>query len=356
MPTADPADSAVRVAVLIPIHGHVALAMEAIQSASDQDLGDELHVICVVDGDRDPTLARLLTSFAAMPANRCSPYWRRNGGLSAARNNAIDIALSRFRNLEAVFFLDADNRLGPNALREALQRLRRGDADIVYPHLVNFGLRSSQDTAGPFSAAALLRGNYIEAGSLVAVSVLQRGLRFDETLREGYEDWAFWLRALSAGFRFAQEATLRLQYRRRPESMLAHTSRNSARVRGGIEAVNQDLFSPVGRQRIEARDEPRYALVHADSGLVEFSNDPGTRADQVDIAAAGVRLNLHRAAPTWTYFPPLVCFAASETIEALRSAGLLPGLLWRLAATKQGCCGCRFEHGSRVSIDVVADE
>ena len=353
MPTVDPPQGAVALAILVPIYGHVALAIEALWSARRQELGVGLHIVCVVDGDADAGLARLLTSFAAAPDNRCSVYWRRNGGLSAARNSAIAIALRRFPDLEAVFFLDADNRLGPDALGPALRRIQRGEADILYPDLTNFGLRSAQDTAGTFSTAALLRGNYVEAGSVVSARVLRAGVRFDETLREGYEDWAFWLGAARAGFRLAHDGSLGLHYRRRPESMLANTGRNAARLRAVIEAANRDLFSAAGRRRSEARDEPRFALVHVDCDIVEITSDPGRVADRIDATACGRRLHVSRAAPTWTHFPPFVCFAESRTIEALREAGLLPGLLWRLAAEGGGGASCRLVADRGAGVELV---
>ena len=354
MQTANSSRTDVALAILVPIHGHVALAMEALWSVRGQDAGVNLHTICVVDGDPDQSLARLLTSFASVSENSCSVYWRRNGGLSAARNSAIEVALARFPRLRAVFFLDADNRLGPNALGSAMGRIENGDADILFPDLVNFGLRSSQDTAGPFSLTALMRGNFIDAGSLVSASVLRAGLRFDESLREGYEDWAFWLSAARAGFRFAHDATIGLRYRRRPESMLANTGRQSVRVRAAIETANQAIFTDAGRRRIEATDEPRFALVHVDRDLVEMSSDLAETGKCINIAETGHRLHLHRAMPNWTHFPPLVCFATSCTIGSMRVEGLLPGLLWRLAA-ENDVAACRLAFDCSSPVELVAD-
>lgn len=348
MSTDELAPEAVALVIIVPIHGHVALAMEALLSARAQAPGKGVCLIAIVDGDGDASLARRLTSFAAAPKNRCSVYWRRNGGLSAARNTGIEIALERFPKLEAVFFLDADNRLAPSALGAALRRIERNEADILYPDLTNFGLRSAQGTSGRFSQAALLRDNYVEAGSLVSARVLRSGLRFDESLREGYEDWDFWLRAAGAGFRLAHEGSLGLQYRRRPESMLANTGRHAARLRFAIEAANRDLFSPSARRKIAARDEPRFAIVHVDRDRIDIGSDLLRPAEQLDLAAGGRRLHLHRAAPTWTHFPSLVCFAAGDILDALRERGLLPGLLWRMSAEGNRGTACTLTdiHGT----------
>ena len=350
---ADLLEEPVSLAIVVPIHGHLSLAIEALLSARDQSPGRGVYLLAVVDGDADPSLARRLTAFAATVENRCSVYWRRNGGLSAARNTGISIALERFPTLEAVYFLDADNRLGPCAFGIALGRIERNEADILYPDLTNFGLRGAQDTSGRFSLSALLRGNYVEAGSLVSTRVLRWGLRFDETLREGYEDWDFWLRAASAGFRLAHEGTLGLQYRRRPESMLANTGRNAARVRSAVEATNCNLFSPLAYREIAARDEPQFAIVHVDRDRIEIGGDPSLPTECLDIGAGGRRLHLHRAAPAWTHFPAYICFAAGIAVDTLVEYGLLPGLLWRLSADADPGVACSLadaqEKGSHLS-------
>ncbi len=51
-------------------------------------------------------------------------------------------------------------------------------------------------------------------------------MRFDETMREGFEDWDFWLQAIAAGFVGRHLPRAGFQYRKRMESMLAESERN----------------------------------------------------------------------------------------------------------------------------------
>jgi glycosyltransferase involved in cell wall biosynthesis len=66
---------------------------------------------------------------------------KRNGGLSAARNTGIEFALAAFPDLEAVYFLDCDNRIGPHLLQRLLTALRDADANVgwAYPDIDKFG-------------------------------------------------------------------------------------------------------------------------------------------------------------------------------------------------------------------------
>ena len=65
---------------------------------------------------------------------------RPNGGLSAARNTGIDVALTMWPGLDAVFPLDADNRLSPDTLARLASVLdRHPEAAWASPNLETFG-------------------------------------------------------------------------------------------------------------------------------------------------------------------------------------------------------------------------
>ncbi len=56
------------------------------------------------------------------------------------------------------------------------------------------------------------------------------GIRFDESMTSGFEDWDFWLQAIGRGFLGANYPFFGFEYRQRAESML----RDSNRTREGI--------------------------------------------------------------------------------------------------------------------------
>ena len=77
---------------------------------------------------------------------------------------------------------------------------RHPDRDWFYPDFDFFGQDGHYITERAYDLLFHARINLCEAGSLIRRRVLDAGLRFDETMKQGYEDWDFWLQAAGAGF------------------------------------------------------------------------------------------------------------------------------------------------------------
>jgi glycosyltransferase involved in cell wall biosynthesis len=108
-----------RVSVIIPAYNAERFVAEAIESALGQT-GHAPEVIVVNDGSTDGT-ERVIDRYRG----RVKYLVKSNGGVSSARNAGLDLAGG-----ESVLFLDADDRLTPEALR-VLLAVRPGAA-VVY--------------------------------------------------------------------------------------------------------------------------------------------------------------------------------------------------------------------------------
>src|SRR5690349_6707431 len=103
--TAAPTDSKrPDVSIVIPTYNHAHFLGEAIDSATSQSVAPR-EIIVVDDGSSDNPAA-IVAKYPAIRFVRQS-----NQGLAAARNTGLDLAVGRY-----VVFLDADDRLMPNAL------------------------------------------------------------------------------------------------------------------------------------------------------------------------------------------------------------------------------------------------
>ncbi len=244
------------IGVVIPVYGHSLLVAEAIESALSQDYDGTIDIIVVIDGDPNrETLAttRSLLAGAARtkPANRSlSAVYRKNGRLSAARNTGIRFLLGRSSDLFGIFLLDADNRLAARSMSAYVDALLSDpDAGWAYPDVTFFGLSWGQAgcdirvTAPRYSKLRHLMGNICEAGSLVRTSVFRRGIFFDETFTQGYEDWEFWLQCLESGMHGTRVPDAGFLYRRRADSMLADADRISGDIVKRIHSKHAGLFS-----------------------------------------------------------------------------------------------------------------
>lgn len=324
------AADAVEVAVVIPSYGQPGLLPEAILAALDQAGAPRLGIVVVDDGCPDPASRDVALAFAAAHPGRVCVLRRPNGGLSAARNTGIDFALAAFPACRALYFLDADNRLHPPMLARALAALDAAPAAVgwIYPDIDELGGQADWTTGGDFSLLQLLTCNYCDAGSLVRRGMLEAGLRFDETMRQGFEDWDFWLTAAGRGWRGQHLPSAGFRYRRRPESMLSASERLRPLLLGRLQQKHAALFAPRHLLALEAREAPRFAIHTPDDGTIRLTLDPAAAGTTLSPQAARERMAAAMAQPGAVHYPDLFCFTESATLALLAGAGVLHLVLW----------------------------
>jgi GT2 family glycosyltransferase len=185
-----------------------------------------------------------------------------NRGLSGARNAGIDFALAAWPSCPAFYFLDADNRLLPDFLERAFARLAASTPEVgwVYPDIDMFGFAQNYDTSGDFRPLLLLYQNFCEAGSMVRRDLLERGgVRFDEGMRLGFEDWDFWIQSAAAGFEGRHLPKAGFMYRRRAESMLVESERYRVAIQVYMRRKHDRLLRPRALLAREHAELPLYA-------------------------------------------------------------------------------------------------
>lgn len=109
--------------VIIPVYNVVCYLRATLNSVLNQTLMD-WEAICVDDGSRDGSGS--LLDEAVRRDGRFRVVHQRNGGVSVARNRALDIAKGRY-----VSFLDGDDVLIPDLLCRVTQILGADTVDVV---------------------------------------------------------------------------------------------------------------------------------------------------------------------------------------------------------------------------------
>lgn len=269
------------IGVVIPGYGHPQFLSEAIISACTQDIDQPVQVVVVDDGCRfletGKVVANLMKRFPGVL------YYLRqeNTRLPGARNAGIRFLMSMIGDLDAIYFLDADNRLSSYSLRNFREVL--GDDPGVgwaYPDISFMGMTwgeegfDTRETAPVYSRLKHLLGNISEAGSLVRADVFRQGVFYDETMRYGFEDWDFWLSAIGAGFVGKRVQHAGFLYRRRPESMLADSRRQEDELISRMRRKHGALFTPRNLMALEQSDAPYFAVVMAETGEAFLTSDP----------------------------------------------------------------------------------
>ncbi|MCX7374645.1 MAG: glycosyltransferase [Alphaproteobacteria bacterium] len=319
-----------RIACIIPAYAQPALLAEAVESAMAQTLPDVAAII-VDDGCPMPETQVIARECAARHPGRVHILRQRNGGLSAARNAGIEHALLAFPTLRAVYMLDADNRIHRHFLARALDTLEASpEIGWAYPDIDDLGPEIRWGTGGPFLLSALLRDNFCEAGSLISRRMLDAGLRFDTSMRQGFEDAEFWLRATRHGFAGRHVPQAGFRYRRRAESMLAESERIRPALLEEMRRRNTALWQPHNLLRVEARDLPRHAIITAGEDSARITLDP---AEGVPVPRMALRALLAAARGEASHHPApgIIAILAPGTDALLRANGLLHAAFWRAA-------------------------
>jgi glycosyltransferase involved in cell wall biosynthesis len=250
-----------KLAIIIPVYKHPVLLNDALRSALREVTCNDGKVVIVNDGCPFIETHEICSTYADSYPRHIDYIRTKNGGLSAARNRGIKHALSRFPEIQAIYLLDADNRLSVGAMSRALKTMEEHKADWVYPNIDKFGLEWSGDFAAPYSLFRHLFQNVCEAGSLVHRRIFDAGICFDETMRKGYEDWEFWLQCADAGFRGVPCEDFGFQYRARRESMLKNSDREGPEILAYMYHKHARLYDWKNILALEHADAPRFCII-----------------------------------------------------------------------------------------------
>ncbi|MCO4319332.1 glycosyltransferase family 2 protein [Phyllobacterium sp. 21LDTY02-6] len=345
-----------KAAIIIPAHGQPFLTYEALHSALAQITDFNYAVVVVNDGCPMEETHVVCQSFATAFPERIFYLAKRNSGLSAARNSGIEFALAAFPELEAVYFLDCDNRIGPHLLQRLLDALRASGPEVgwAYPDVGKFGFAEHADTSGPYSPLEHLFRNFCEAGSMASRRMLDAGIRFDTEMRQGVEDWEFWLQGLEKGFRGIHVPDTGFAYRRRGESMLVAAEREFDAIKRFIRNRHPDLYNTRHVLGLEVEARSRYAVFHPDTDTVSCF----TATDDLETLTRTeftIRLLRSGQRPSYGACPGQLIVMTQSLFEALRAGGILAGVLWTLecalARATIVSCLARRRPAARATID-----
>ena len=194
----------VKVSVIIPCYNLGRYLDEAVESVLAQTFED-FEILVVDDGSTENETRRLPAAKNLGLAHTTGPY---------------------------VCMLDADDRLDPCLLEKSVAALD-GDSSIAFVShwLRTFGDEVWEWTPTRCDAPALLDVNTVNGAALVRRSALDAVGGFDESMRDGCEDWDVWISLVERGFKGAILPEVLFHYRRRPESMSRVTMRGEGHPR-----------------------------------------------------------------------------------------------------------------------------
>lgn len=188
-------NAAPHVTIVTPFYNERSIFHETARSILKQSL-QQWEWLIVNDASTDPEALQVLDSYRNVDPRIRVIDQKRNQGPSAARNAAFRCAAA-----EHVALLDSDNLIEPTALEKWLWFLTsHTECAFVKGQTIGFGAQTYLWTEGFHSGSKFLDSNQVDTTSLIRRDVHHAVGGFDEAIRDGFEDWEFWLRCANAGF------------------------------------------------------------------------------------------------------------------------------------------------------------
>ena len=121
-----------------------------------------------------------------------------------------------------------------------------------------------------FTRFRLRQHNLCFSASFIHRRIFDAGLRYDETLLNGFEDWEFYLHASELGFRGVHVGDYGFHYRKHGMSMLAGSRLRAEETYLDIMARHPASFERHEMALAEHAELPRFAVFDIDRGEIEY--------------------------------------------------------------------------------------
>lgn len=206
-----------KVSVVIPCYNDTDYIRETVQSVLDQTFQD-LEIIIVDDGSNEAT-KRVLTD---IKNEKCKVITQSNQGLSTARNNGIKAS-----NGSYILVLDGDDTVDALFLQKAVTVLDKNqfigavssycnlfidNHQIVHRHLPKGG-----------GVSDFLFDNNSVSFALIRKKCWEEIGGYDEQMKNGFEDWEFWIALTKRGWGIFVIPEYLFNYRQKKKSMSIDT-------------------------------------------------------------------------------------------------------------------------------------
>jgi glycosyltransferase involved in cell wall biosynthesis len=235
------------VSVVIPCYKQAHFLPEAVESVVAQTFRD-WEIIVVNDGSPDNTNEVARALIERHPDCDIRLLEKGNGGLSDARNAGIAVAQGEY-----VLPLDADDRLAPTMLEKTVAVLdSRPPVGFAYSDIQHFGLQDDLYRLPEFDADTIVYADNIACVcALVRLAAWKQVGGYNANMKEGYEDWDFWVGCIEKGWQGYRIPEPLFHYRKTKGSMLSRANQVRERLIARIVLNHPELYSPERVHRAE---------------------------------------------------------------------------------------------------------
>ena len=223
------------VSIIIPCYNQAQFLEEAVQSALNQTY-ENTEIIIVNDGSPDNT-QDVSEKLQRRYPKKIQVISQKNSGVSAARNHAISRSKGKY-----ILPLDADDLIDKKIVSSSLKTMNDTHSDIVYVDTQCFGDKDHRIEKQPFSENNFLYENLCNVTSLFKRDVWDNVGGYADNMKEGYEDWEFWINAYKRGYKFQLLSEPLLLYRTKESSRNKEAIKKDAYLKAKIILNHPELY------------------------------------------------------------------------------------------------------------------
>jgi len=229
-------ERSVLVSVIIPCYNQGEFLDECLTSVFASSY-KQVEVIVVNDGSTDNTktiIDELQNKFQFRVIHQ------ENRGLAETRNVGIRVA-----NGSYILPLDSDDKIGPTYIENAVKTLELNqNIGIVYCKAILFGEKQGEWMLPNYSFEQMLTQNLIFNCALFRREDYDKTKGYNLNMKEGWEDWDFWLSLIEQGLLVERLDEVGFYYRIRNNSMVRSLNKEkNDRLRKQIYINHIDLYT-----------------------------------------------------------------------------------------------------------------
>jgi glycosyltransferase involved in cell wall biosynthesis len=214
------------ISVIIPCFNSGQYLREAIASVELYSDSQVYEIIIVNDGSTDIATLELLQQ---LQGEGYQIIHQSNKGPAAARNTGVNTSRGKY-----LLLLDSDNKIRAAFIDVGLKVLdEQPGVGVVHGQAAFFGeAMQARFRPRPFDLYNILANNYIDMCTIIRRTAWEQVGGMDEA-REliGHEDWEFWLRLYTNGWKFSFVNRVLFDYRMGSDSLVAQATQGDKYMR-----------------------------------------------------------------------------------------------------------------------------
>ncbi len=327
--------------------------IHSVLAQQDVELGT---IIVVVDGcGYTRTTRNTLSRFSRGHDGLVQFIWVENGGVSRARNIGARWVLENRPDTDGIYYIDGDDLLNPLAITKSVTTLRHAQADTPDQRVgwtyCNQSLFGDEAPSLEYPRKAIpslwLSNNMSQPSCLIDRKMFDAGIFWDEDMRQGIEDWEYWLTAIEAGFIGTNVRDVYLKYRRLTGNRSSLNRANDAITKDYMRRKHKALYTADFFLDNEHVRFPRWAYSHNDSPMTfdvgtDISLPMVTRDHDYLRQALSYRFSVGKIDTTILepYFPDMIAFISPSDAQRLDELKMTQSTLHEMESivSEHGCC------------------